>query len=208
MPSPRYAVARRARDGPGQAGVPADRPNQIWVADITYVPTWSGFLYLAVVLDAYSRRIVGWAMTNHLRTELVLDALDMAMYRSDHPPSSITPTKDLNIRLLPLVSDDAKGGTAVERNGRRLLRQRDGGSFTRRSNANCSRTSLQDAAGLAAIFATLKDGTTRTVEHSAWLPVTQHLRTPYGSRRLMYKSHPSTNRANSNLTSAPRILTW
>ena len=54
-------------------------PDQLWVADITYVPTWAGFLYLAVVLDAWSRRIVGWAMETHLRTELVLAALDMAI---------------------------------------------------------------------------------------------------------------------------------
>ena len=57
----------------------ADRPNQLWVADITFVPTAAGFLYLAVVLDAWSRRIVGWSMANHLRTELVLDALQMAI---------------------------------------------------------------------------------------------------------------------------------
>ena len=54
-------------------------PNQLWVADITYVPTAAGFLYLAVVLDVWSRRVVGWAMANHLRTELVLDALNMAL---------------------------------------------------------------------------------------------------------------------------------
>jgi len=53
--------------------------NQLWVSDITYVSTWSGFLYLAVVLDAYSRRVVGWSMANHLRTELVLEALNMAI---------------------------------------------------------------------------------------------------------------------------------
>jgi putative transposase len=53
-------------------------PDQLWVADITYIPTWAGFLYLAVVLDAWSRRVVGWAMATHLRTELVLDALNMA----------------------------------------------------------------------------------------------------------------------------------
>lgn len=57
----------------------ANRRNQLWVADITFVPTAAGFLYLAVVLDAFSRRIVGWAMANHLRTELVLDALEMAI---------------------------------------------------------------------------------------------------------------------------------
>jgi putative transposase len=59
----------------------ADGPDRLWVADITYVPTWAGFLFLAVVLDAFSRRIVGWAMANHLRTELVLEALNMAVGR-------------------------------------------------------------------------------------------------------------------------------
>ena len=59
----------------------ADVPNRLWVADITYVPTWSGFLFLAIVLDVYSRRVVGWAMANHMRKELVLEALDMAIYR-------------------------------------------------------------------------------------------------------------------------------
>ncbi len=57
----------------------SDGPDRLWVADITYIPTWGGFLYLAVVLDAYSRKIVGWAMATHLRTELVLDALNMAL---------------------------------------------------------------------------------------------------------------------------------
>jgi putative transposase len=57
----------------------ANAPNQLWVADITYIPTWAGFLYLAGVLDAFSRRIVGWAMAEHLRTELVLAALNMAI---------------------------------------------------------------------------------------------------------------------------------
>jgi putative transposase len=57
----------------------AERPDQLWVADITYIPTWASFLYLAVVLDAFSRRVVGWAMATHLRTQLVLDALEMAL---------------------------------------------------------------------------------------------------------------------------------
>ncbi len=59
----------------------AERPDRLWVADITYIPTWTGFLYLAVVLDAFSRRVVGWAMANHLRADLVLAALDMAVGR-------------------------------------------------------------------------------------------------------------------------------
>ena len=57
----------------------AAAPNQLWVADITYIPTWAGFVFLAVVLDAFSRRIVGWAMAEHLRTALVLAALNMAL---------------------------------------------------------------------------------------------------------------------------------
>jgi putative transposase len=54
-------------------------PDKLWVADITFVPTAKGFMYLAVVLDAWSRKVVGWSMANHLRTELVLDALEMAI---------------------------------------------------------------------------------------------------------------------------------
>jgi putative transposase len=62
-----------------QRNFAVDGPDRLWVADITYVPTGAGFLYLAVVLDAWSRRVVGWAMAPHLRTELVLAALDMAI---------------------------------------------------------------------------------------------------------------------------------
>jgi putative transposase len=57
----------------------ASAPDQLWTADITAIPTLAGFLYLAVVLDVFSRRIVGWAMASHLRTELVLTALEMAI---------------------------------------------------------------------------------------------------------------------------------
>jgi putative transposase len=73
--------AEKARPAPDlvDRDFSADGLDRLWVADITYIPTWSGFLYLAVVLDAFSRRVVGWAMANHLRTQLVLDALDMAI---------------------------------------------------------------------------------------------------------------------------------
>jgi putative transposase len=56
-------------------------PDRLWVADITYVLTWAGWLYLAVIIDAFSRRVVGWSMAAHLRTQLVLDALEMAIAR-------------------------------------------------------------------------------------------------------------------------------
>lgn len=65
----------------------ADAPNLLWVADITFVPTWAGFLYLAVVLDAFSRRVVGWAMGTRQRTQLVLDAMNMAV--TQRKPSSV-----------------------------------------------------------------------------------------------------------------------
>lgn len=57
----------------------AEAPNRLWVADITYIPTWAGFLYLAVVLDAFSRRVVGWSMANDLRAQFVIDAMNMAL---------------------------------------------------------------------------------------------------------------------------------
>jgi putative transposase len=66
----------------------AAAPNQVWVADMTYVPTQQGFLFLAVVLDACSRRVVGWSMAAHLRTELVLAALEMALQHR-RPPAGV-----------------------------------------------------------------------------------------------------------------------
>lgn len=58
----------------------ADRPNQLWVADITYVATWSGFVYVAFVIDVYSRYIIGWRVSRSLETPLVLDALEQAIW--------------------------------------------------------------------------------------------------------------------------------
>ena len=83
--SRRRFVTTTVRDGARPAPDLVDRkfvataPNVLWVADITYIPTWSGFLYLAVVLDVFSRRVVGWSMSTTLRAELVVAALDMAL---------------------------------------------------------------------------------------------------------------------------------
>ena len=66
-----------------------DAPDELWVADITYLPTGSGFLYLAAILDACSRRVVGWGMAGHLRAELVTDALDMAIARRSPAPGLV-----------------------------------------------------------------------------------------------------------------------
>lgn len=70
----------------------AHQPNALWVADITYVPSWGGFLYLAVVLDAYSRRIVGWAMGHNLKAQLVIDAMNMAI--GQRKPSNVVHHSD------------------------------------------------------------------------------------------------------------------
>ena len=63
----------------------AQRPNQLWVADFTYVVTWSGFVYVAFVIDVYSRYIVGWRVLKHMRTDLVLDALEQALWARGKP---------------------------------------------------------------------------------------------------------------------------
>ena len=80
----RRSLTRRAagtRPAPDlvQRHFAATAPNHLWVADITYVATWTGWLYLAVVLDAFSRRVLGWTVATHLRAELVLEALEMAV---------------------------------------------------------------------------------------------------------------------------------
>ena len=79
----------------------ADGPDRLWVADITYVPTAAGFVYLAVVLDVFSRRVVGWAMANHLRTELVLAALDMAL--GQRRPASVIHHSDQGCQYTSLA---------------------------------------------------------------------------------------------------------
>ncbi len=57
----------------------AERPDQLWVCDMTYIRTWVGFAYLALVIDVFSRRIVGWALAGHMRAELPLEALELAI---------------------------------------------------------------------------------------------------------------------------------
>ena len=81
MRTTRRDESRRPADDLVKRDFTATGPDQLWVADITYCRTGQGFFYLAVVLDVWSRRIVGWAMENHLRADLVLAALDMAIER-------------------------------------------------------------------------------------------------------------------------------
>ena len=67
----------------------ASEPNRLWVADVTYLPIWQGFLYLAAVIDAFSPRVVGWSMASYLRTELVLDPLEMALWNRRPGPGLV-----------------------------------------------------------------------------------------------------------------------
>jgi putative transposase len=66
-----------------------EAPDRLWVADITYLPSWEGWMYLAFVLDAYSRKVVGWSMSNSLRAGIVIDALNMALWRRDPAPGLV-----------------------------------------------------------------------------------------------------------------------
>lgn len=67
----------------------ATRPNQLWVADFTYCSTWQGMTYVAFVIDVYSRCIVGWSIAKHMKTEMVLDALEMALFLREHDENTI-----------------------------------------------------------------------------------------------------------------------
>jgi putative transposase len=105
----------------------APGPNRLWVADITYIPTWAGFLYLAVVLDVWSRRVVGWAMATHLRTELVLEAVTMACQHRQ-PAAGLIQAVHLD-RVRPAMPgggrppvDGLGGGRLRQRAVRELLR--------------------------------------------------------------------------------------
>ena len=92
-----------ARPAPGlvDRNYKAQAPDQLWGADITCVPTRSGFLYLAIVLDVFSRRIVGWSMRNHLRTELIVSALDMAV--GQRKPKDVIHHSDQECQYTSLV---------------------------------------------------------------------------------------------------------
>ena len=115
----------------------AKEPDQLWVADITFVPTLTGFLYLTVVLDAFSRRIVGWAMASHLRAELVLAALEMAL--DQRRPGEVIHHSDQGCQYTAIAFGQhclwaalqGRRRTSVDGIGGRLLRQRHVRAFLR-----------------------------------------------------------------------------
>jgi putative transposase len=89
-------------------------PNLLWIADVTYLRTWEGWLYLAAVQDAYSRRIVGWSMADHMRQELVIDALQMAVKRR-RPPAGLIHHSDQGSQYVSLAFGQAARDAGIAR---------------------------------------------------------------------------------------------
>ena len=85
----------------------AARPDQLWVCDLTYIRTWVGFAYLALVIDVFSRRIVGWALAGHMRTELPLEALELAVWtRQQHRLDGLVHHTDAGSQYLAIRYTD------------------------------------------------------------------------------------------------------
>jgi putative transposase len=84
----------------------ADRPNALWIADITYVRTWAGRVYTAFVIDVYSRLIVGWSIATHIRAELALDGLEMAIWRRDRDLDGLIHHSDRGSQYTAIVYTD------------------------------------------------------------------------------------------------------
>jgi putative transposase len=91
-----------------------ETPNVLWVADITYLRTWEGWLYLAAVQDAFSRRIVGWSMADHMRSDLVVDALQMAIARRC-PEAGLIHHSDQGSQFVSLAFGQAAGRAGIAR---------------------------------------------------------------------------------------------
>ena len=93
----------------------APAPNVLWVADFTYVPTWSGFVYVAFVIDVYARRIVGWRVSSSLRTDFVLDALEQAIYaRCDDTVGDLIHHSDRGSQYLSMRYTDRLVDAGIE----------------------------------------------------------------------------------------------
>jgi putative transposase len=145
----------------------AVRPNELWLADITYLPTREGWLFLAVVLDAYSRRIVGWSMRDDLKTELVVDALGMAVTRRK-PPAGVVHHSDRGSQYTSLAF-----GTTLRESG--LV-----ASMGRRGDA-------YDNAACESVISTIKNELIKrrswTSHDQARLAVFSYIETFYNPRR-------------------------
>ncbi len=104
-PNPRDLVNRQFK---------ADRPNQLWVADFTFVSTWQGFAYVAFIVDVYSRFIVGWRVSRHMRTEFVLDALEQALHARRPDPHHLIHHSDRGSQYLSIRYSERLGEAGIE----------------------------------------------------------------------------------------------
>jgi transposase InsO family protein len=93
----------------------AERPNQLWVADLTYVATWRGFVYVAFVIDVFSRRIVGWRVSSSLRCDLALDALEQALYDRALTAGPLVHHSDRGVQYLSIRYTDRLAQAGIER---------------------------------------------------------------------------------------------
>jgi transposase InsO family protein len=106
-PRPQDLVSRQFR---------ATAPNQLWVADLTYVATWRGFVYVAFVIDVFARRIVGWRASSSLRSELGLDALDQALYdRPVHESAGLIHHSDRGVQYLSIRYTERLAAAGIQR---------------------------------------------------------------------------------------------
>ncbi len=92
----------------------ADRPNQLWVADFTFVSTWQGFAYVAFIIDVYSRFIVGWRLSRHMRTDFVLDALEQALHARQPMPHRLVHHSDRGSQYLSIRYGERLGEAGIE----------------------------------------------------------------------------------------------
>jgi len=125
----------------------AEAPNKLWIADMTYVPTWAGFIYLAVVLDVWSRRVVGWAIGERMTADLVLAALNMALEQRK-PQGGVIHHSDQGSQYTSIANGRAlqeDGRAPFDGHGRRRLRQRHGRELLRQPGVRAHRSAqLQD----------------------------------------------------------------
>ena len=115
----RRGAFKRTTQSDNQASRPADlvdrdfrapAPNRLWVADLTYVATWQGFAYVAFIIDVYSRKIVGWRVSSSLRSDLAIDALEMAIWsRADADLSQLVHHSDRGVQYLSIRYSERLG---------------------------------------------------------------------------------------------------
>lgn len=171
----------------------ATAPNQLWVADVTYVPTVQGWLYLACVTDVFSRMVIGWSMSSHRKTDLVVDAVTMAVHRRGGQVPGVIPHSD-------------RGGEYSSHALERELRQH-GALASMGSVADCFDNALAES-----VFATLECelfdrqiAGRFTTRREAKLAVFDYLETFYNPRRrhsALGQIAPATFEARHTLTTA------